>query len=724
MEEAEAAPVSGGGDELVDADEEDQAEGAAVDEQIFLRCGSIKVSTPAWSQLAKVPTALTCENYEALSKVHIAVAVERYPDSEFVQKLLAVRCPAVSNWEQTPGACAMVLLFLPNGETFRPDPLLTLADFIGYLKDATIRIVGGPPSPEPTAAPVLPKPADFQVIGLRIRMAYGAGTVDDPVLWYGGTVDEVRDDGSIGVACDDGTVEYYSVTEMQESLQSAGLATLDVARGGLVANDSGLLAAECFARIDTNNQHAKTKKVVGVLKGATGCQLVGEMLYQEFHLHAASLLAEVEEKQQEEGRRTRNTKADVQQQSMQDRFGLNTFRRGDLATFNKDARGVARVSSLTFPSVGAKYLVMQEVSSDLFFIGRFTEWTRKVTTVGADPNDNDHVESMGDAEAAVLAAAQIDSDALKKLTNKSKLEFAARTVSEYGPPSVEVAVKQKAKEDKKKAAEREKTDKGGGGNGKGPAPPPKPKAKPPPKPPKPPKPHADSQPINLDDTVVQTAPLPALHAAEKRNQELAAQLVALQKQIQLGQSAPAANVVPVPVVTGAAPSQATLPALSPTAALQLPHRTPQQRGANQPGLPEGWKVARDEDGNVYYSNKKRGLSQYEHPGDGDSPPLAPPSRRPRTAALNHFSFPGDHSRPGSSAASSWRTQPSIPQPVPQSPNLRMRVLREQIRSKQRELAYEQNHRVQGLLASEVGRLEVMLEHMINMESCPAERLFD
>ena len=63
-----------------------------------------------------------------------------------------------------------MLLFLPNGETFRPDPLLTLADFIGYLKDVTIRIVGGPPSPEPTAAPVLPKPADsgggFRPIGL------------------------------------------------------------------------------------------------------------------------------------------------------------------------------------------------------------------------------------------------------------------------------------------------------------------------------------------------------------------------------------------------------------------------------------------------------------------------------------------------------------------------------------------------------------------------------
>ena len=205
-----------------------------------------------------------------------------------------------------------------------------------------------------------------------------------------------------------------------------------------------------------------------------------------------------------------------------------------------------------------------------------------------------------------------------------------------------------------------------------------------------------------------------------------AQLLALKQQIKLAQLAPAAAVVPVPVVTvtGAAPSQAALPALSPTEALQLPHGTPQPRGANHPGLPEGWKMARDGDGHVYYSNKKRGLSQYEHPdaSDGDSPPLAPPPRRPRTPALDHR-LPGDHSLPGSSAASSSSTQWTFPTPVPQSPGVRMRVLREQIRAKTRELAYEQNQRVQGLLASEIGRLEVMLEHMINMESCAAERFY-
>ena len=472
MEEAEAAAdevlPQTGGEESVDADAHDEADEAAVDEPAVLRCGDVNVSTPAWSQLAKVPTALTCENYEARCKEHTAVAVELYQDSEFTQKLFAVRCPAVSHGEpDKAAACVMVLLFRPNGEAFHPEPLLTLAAFIGYVKDATIRIVGGPQSPEPAAESVLPKPADFQVKGMRIRMAYGAGTADDPVLWYGGTVDEVRDDGSIGVACDDGTVEYYSVTELQQSLQAAGLATLDVAHGGLVANDSGCLAAEGFAWCDVgHNQYSKTKKVVGVLMGATGCVLGGDMMYQEFHLHAASLKAEVEEKPEEEGRRTRNSKADAQQPSMQDRLGLHTFRRGDLVTFSKDADAVARVSSLTFPPKGPKYLVLQEVASDLFFIGKYTEWTRKVKTAGADPNDNGSVESMGDAEKAVLAAAQNDSDALKKLTSKSKVEYASHTVSQYGPPSVEVAVKRRTTEEKKKDKEKEK---GGGGNGKGPA---------------------------------------------------------------------------------------------------------------------------------------------------------------------------------------------------------------------------------------------------------------
>ena len=52
----------------------------------------------------------------------------------------------------------------------------------------------------------------------------------------------------------------------------------------------------------------------------------------------------------------------------------------------------------------------------------------------------------------------------------------------------------------------------------------------------------------------------------------------------------------------------------------------------------------------------------------------------------------------------------------------MLMLQETIRAKQRELAYEQNSRVQGLLASEIGRLEVMLEHQCRHETCFGEKV--
>ena len=122
----------------------------------------------------------------------------------------------------------------------------------------------------------------------------------------------------------------------------------------------------------------------------------------------------------------------------------------------KDAQAVGRVSSLTFPLKGPKYLVLQEVVSDLFFIGRYTEWERKVKEAGADPGDDDKVETMAAAEVATMVAAQSQSGALKKLTTRVKLEGASHTVSQFGPPSVEVAAKRRMSVERKEKAKKDK----------------------------------------------------------------------------------------------------------------------------------------------------------------------------------------------------------------------------------------------------------------------------
>ena len=614
---------------------------------LTLLVGEVHVQTNAWSQVAQVPTALTPENFEKECPVHQALAIERNPDSEFARKIFAVRCPAVSHAEGVEG-CVMLLMFEVNGDAAAVDPIMSMSDFTTALQADEISIVGGPFSPKPTQEPATARPlSEFTAIGTRVRIAFGTGTPSNPLLWYGGTVDEVQDDGTVGIACDDGTEEMYTVKELQEALDAGGLDTLDAAHGGIVSNEAGHVAAEGFAWCTEGNQSVKKRKKVGVLLGATGWLLGGDMTYQQFIVNPAAFETDAESDHEDEGRRTRSGKTDPNQQ---DKKGFHTFRRGDIVVSKKEGQASANVTSLTFPPKGPKFLVLQEVASGLFFIGKYTEWQRKVKVAGSNPDDDDNVETMAAADVATMVAAQSESDALKKMTTRSKVEGASHTVSQYGPPSVEVAAKRRIAEERKNNHKRDKPQpqpRGGGrGGGRGAA--------------------RGGRKNNKDKTIdleedadprkrdaSTDGATQALLAANEQNKDLHAKLAAMKRRLDLQGKEQQLGTPIAPQTVKA------VPLLQPESSQNTPSVV-QYTKPRETDLPPGWKAARDSDGLVYYSNRKRGLSQYEHPNEcctSDSPPLPPPSaRRPRIAQ------PDDRGGP-SQLSPNYHAQPQV-SPVP------------------------------------------------------------
>ena len=616
---------------------------------LTLLVGEVHVQTNAWSQVAQVPTDLTPENFEQGCPVHQALAIERNPDSEFARKIFAVRCPAVSHAEGVQG-CVMLLMFEVNGDAATVDPIMSMSDFTTALQADEISIVGGPSSPKPTQKPATAKQlSDFTAIGTRVRIAFGTGTPSNPLLWYGGTVDEVQDDGTVGIACDDGTEEMYTVKELQEALDAGGFDSLDAARGGIVANEAGHVAAEGFAWCTEGNQSVKKRKKVGVLLGATGWLLGGDMTYQQFIVNPAAFETDAESDHEDEGRRTRSGKTD---QTQQDKKGFHTFRRGDIVVSKKEGQASANVSSLTFPPKGPKFLVLQEVASGLFFIGKYTEWQRKVKVAGSNPDDDDNVETMAAADVATMVVAQSESDALKKMTTRGKVEGASHTVSQYGPPSVEVAAKRRMAEERKnnnKKGTLQPQPRGGGrGAGQGAARGGRKKKR-------------DRDPINLEDdadppkrNASTDAATQALLAANEQNKDLAAKLAAMKRRLDEQAKAQQLGTPIAPQTVKA------VPLLQPESSLNAPSGL--YTKPRETDLPPGWKAARDSDGLVYYSNRKRGLSQYEHPNEcctSDSPPLPPPSaRRPRIAQPDDRGGPSQlspnrHAQPQLSPVPRW-----------------------------------------------------------------------
>ena len=225
-EEGEGEAEIGNGDDVA-------AEGSA--KTLQLQCGDTVVSTPCWAALEQKGTNLTVENFEEACPVHEGVAFEFSPDSdEFRSKVFAVRCPpAAAN-------TVMVMLFTEEGAPL-PDndfnkPCMPLSEFMeGWRGDpADKQIIGGGSavsSIPPLDAAVALADSIAPARG-RVRVAFGTGAASDPIQWWGGVVDYVAGDGTRTIAMDDGTVEFFTVTEIQNTVALKGFEVLDPSKGG------------------------------------------------------------------------------------------------------------------------------------------------------------------------------------------------------------------------------------------------------------------------------------------------------------------------------------------------------------------------------------------------------------------------------------------------------------------------------------------------------------
>ena len=364
---------------------------------------------------------------------------------------------------------------------------------------------------------------------------------------------------------------------------------------------------------------------------------------------------------------------------------------------------------------------------------------------GGDVDDNEAVETLTVEAAEAMAAAQVESDLLKNMTSATKLTAAATHAHRFGPPTVEVQGKIETVRDKaalKKLKEKEKRDKLKGGD----------QSTPPPRAPKGKGSGRNGRGRNgrgrngrwrkevdladdedTDDDADPSPPVPsgtggpAAAAKAAAAAKTAAAKAAAAAAAAAAADADAKELIKLREKVSALEKEKEKRGHNPPdgAAREQPSSTRPTKRAKQEQfeaecsvpLPPGW-TAHERAGKTFYFERSTGKKQWKHPlakgeeSDSPSPPPPPPPQRVRTS-------PPPLPPPLATAAGSSTMQPMRQH---QSPRMQMLMLQETIRAKQRELAYEQNSRVQGLLASEIGRLEVMLEHQCRHETCFGEKV--
>ena len=363
---------------------------------------------------------------------------------------------------------------------------------------------------------------------------------------------------------------------------------------------------------------------------------------------------------------------------------------------------------------------------------------------GGDVDDNEAVETLTVEAAEAMAAAQVESDLLKNMTSATKLTAAATHAHRFGPPTVEVQGKIETVRDKaalKKLKEKEKRDKLKGGD----------QSTPPPRAPKGkgsgrngrgrngrgrngrPRKEVDlADDEDTDDDADPSPPVPsgtggpAAAAKAAAAAKTGAAKAAAAAAAAAAADADAKELIKLREKVSALEKEKEKRGQNPPdgAAREQPSSTRPTKRAKQEQfeaecsvpLPPGW-TAHERAGKTFYFERSTGKKQWKHPlakgEESDSPsPPPPPPQRVRTS-------PPPLPPPLATAAGSSTMQPMRQH---QSPRMKMLMLQETIRAKQRELAYEQNSRVQGLLASEIGRLEVMLEHQCRHETCFGEKV--
>ena len=287
------------------------------------------------------------------------------------------------------------------------------------------------------------------VEGARVQMAFGFPEAH----WYGALVGRVLPCGKVELAFDDGQLLRYSMDDLRLSFDSKTLEPLDASKGGVVATESGQAAAACFVRLKDAGGHQKS---MGVLVGKDESRLVfGLPVHMSFYVADGVFDATPAAP----ARR-------VPAQSLQDRLGFHTFRRGDLVEYvqcevGEDSPVVAVYGILNHEPEGnaqsRKFLLLYEVQAKTFFLGSLPQWRRVRNRAGTfdtfDCDNDSHVQTLTyDLTVSMANTFKELSDVLL-VGNISK----AQRVAMEPPPSLKLArsEERRQEQDELKAAAKE-----------------------------------------------------------------------------------------------------------------------------------------------------------------------------------------------------------------------------------------------------------------------------
>ena len=150
--------------------------------------------------------------------------------------------------------------------------------------------------------------------GSRIKLSMG-----QPAKWYGALVGATKDDG-IEIGFDDGDIQLWTLENLKDVHEAAGLVAAVPSEGGVVANKHGYPAATSFLTFE----HRSKKTVIGLFIAEAPMPMVaGLPIYAEVHVRLDAF----------EQKRVRGA------QSVQDRQGLHTFVRGNIVEYSQADKG-------------------------------------------------------------------------------------------------------------------------------------------------------------------------------------------------------------------------------------------------------------------------------------------------------------------------------------------------------------------------------------------------
>ena len=282
-----------------------------------------------------------------------------------------------------------------------------------------------------------PEAGSFEAVvreGCRIKSAMAPA--GGRTVFYGALVGP-RDGQDVWLGFDDGELRLCPEEELREAFGEGRLSRATAEEGGIVNNTTGHDAAAMFI---LQNNHCKSK-VVGLVVGKKEHSIAASSVYSMFFVRENLFTSE--QKQKVRGRL-----------SVQDRLGLYTFRRGDVVVYLQLEEGescpeVAIYGVLYREPSGPrnhadKFLVLYEIGSTTFFLGKWPHWRRVPRDASAadaadfDCDDDESVKTMSQTQCSAMLSAW---DGSTELDGIDSVQKAMRAAADP-PPTLKIKRKE------------------------------------------------------------------------------------------------------------------------------------------------------------------------------------------------------------------------------------------------------------------------------------------